>query len=595
MDFKLIIPFFSSFILSLLFTYIVKKTALKYGGVAKPREDRWHETPTALFGGIAIYLSFLITASIFIPFTKEFTGILAGGSLLFIAGIVDDLRPIKPYTKLIVQIISALLITLFGITTEILSPTWTAIPVTVLWIVAITNAFNLLDNMDGLSAGIAFITGIILSIVSGIQGRWELATISTIIAGASLGFLKYNFHPASIFMGDCGSMFLGFIIGTLSIVGTYKHASNLAVTIAVPVLVMAVPIFDTALVTIMRQLTGRSVSQGGKDHTSHRLVVLGLSQRQAVLLLYSLSIITGTIAIIYPYFNPYVITIIGALVLIALFLLGVFLSEAKVYSLEEIEIAKEKVMGKNKKLVLNTALFYKRQIAEVLIDFILIMVAYISAYLLRFEGSIPSGDMHLMTKSLPLLIMVQLASFYYFGLYKKIWRYIGLSDVVSVFKAVSLGTLLTVVILVLVTRFSGYSRAVFIIYWLTLTILMTGVRGFLRFLREHFAEIQKNAGKRVLIFGAGDAGNALLREIKNNPELHYKVVGFIDDDPKKVGRRIYNKPVIGSGTELIKIAKEKKIEEVLIAISKLNEEDFQRIKNLCESGGLSYKRMGRIL
>lgn len=590
-----IAPFIFSVILSLFFTLITKKTALRYGKVAKPREDRWHIVPTALFGGVAIYLTFLIGTVIFVtPITKEFIGIMIGGVILFITGAVDDLQSIKPYTKLIAQIAAAVVAIFFGIKMEIFTPL-ISIPITILWIVAVTNAFNLLDNMDGLSAGIAFITAMILSIVSVMQNRLELVTISIIIAGTTLGFLRYNFNPASIFMGDCGSMFLGFTIGTLSIAGTYQHASNLIVTIAVPVLIMAVPILDTALVTIMRNLTGRAVSQGGKDHISHRLVVLGLSERQAVLLLYSLSIITGAIAIIYPHFNFFVITVIGALVLVGLFFLGVFLGETKVYSKEELDVAKEKIMGKKNKVVLDTTIFYKRQIVEVLVDFVLIVVAYISAYLLRFEGTIPEGDLHVMIKSFPILILVQFASFYYFGLYKKIWRYIGLSDVVSIFKAVTLGTLIAVFVILLMTRFYGYSRAVFIIYWLIFIILATSARGALRLLREHFAEIQKARGKRVLIFGAGDAGSALLREIKNNPELNYKVIGFIDDDLKRIGRRIYGKTVIGSGADLSRIAKDKNVEEVLIAISHLNDENRQRIEKLCEGGGLTYRIMGRML
>ena len=588
-------PFIFSVILSLSLTLLTRRAALRHGKIARPREDRWHTTPTALFGGVAIYFTFLIAALIFvIPTTREFLGIMIGGSFLFAVGVVDDLQPIKPYTKLIAQIIASVVAILFGIRMEMFTPL-ISVPLTILWIVAVTNAFNLLDNMDGLSAGIAFITTLVLSILSGMQGRWELVTISLIIAGTSIGFLRYNFNPSSIFMGDCGSMFLGFTIGALSIAGTYQHASNLIVTIAVPVLIMAVPIFDTALVTIMRNLTGRAVSQGGKDHISHRLVVLGLSEKQAVLLLYSLSIITGAIAIIYPHFNFYVIIVIGALVLVGLFLLGVFLGETKVYSKEELDIAKEKIMGKKNRAVLNTTIFYKRQIVEVIVDFILIVVAYISAYLLRFEGTIPEGDMHLMIKSFPVLILTQFASFYYFGLYKKIWRYIGLSDVVSIFKAVTLGTLIAVFVILLMTRFYGYSRAVFIIYWLIFIILATSARGALRLLREHFAEIQKTKGKKALIFGAGDAGTALLREIKNNPELHYKVIGFVDDDLKKIGRKIHGKTVIGAGTDLPGIAKEKNVEEVLIAISILSEEDLQRIQTLCEENGLPCRRMGRIL
>lgn len=591
---NIIIPFFISAVLSLIFTPLVRMLALKYGRVAKPREDRWHKTPIALFGGIAIYFSIIITSAIFAPHTNKFLGVLAGGTFLFAVGIIDDLNPIKPYTKLLSQIAAAVIAIFFGIRIEMFTPV-IALPLTVLWIIAVTNAFNLLDNMDGLSAGIAFITACVMSAASATQNRWDLAVMSFIIAGASLGFLRYNFSPASIFMGDCGSMFLGFLIGALSIMGTYQYASNSIITIAIPVLVLAVPIFDTTLVTIMRNLTGRPISQGGKDHTSHRLVILGLSERKAVLLLYALSIIAGALAITYLHFNLYITTIIGVLMLIILFFLGVFLSEAKVYSKEEMELAKGKVLGKNNETILNTTIFYKRQIVEVIIDFVLITVAYISAYLLRFEGTIVPINQELITKSLPILILVQLGSFYYFGLYKKIWKYIGLSDVVSIFKAATMGTLATVVILVLTTRFIGYSRAVFIIYWLTLIVLVTSVRGILRVLREHFAELQKTKGERVLIFGAGDAGNALLREIKNNPELHYKVIGFIDDDPTKTGRKIYGMSVLGSGADISKITRDKNIQKVLIAISKLSDENLQRITSLCRESGLPCKRMGRML
>jgi UDP-GlcNAc:undecaprenyl-phosphate GlcNAc-1-phosphate transferase len=364
---------------------------------------------------------------------------------------------------------------------------------------------------------------------------------------------------------------------------------------AVPVLIMAVPIFDTILVTVMRKLTGRAVSQGGRDHVSHRLVILGLSERKAVPLLYLLSIVTGVIAIFLPYFNIYVISVIGVLVLIWLFYLGVFLGETKVYSQKEMDVAKEKIFGKPNNIVFDTTIFYKRQIVEILIDFILITVAYISAYLLRYEGTISEQNLQLITKSLPILLLAQLASFYYFGLYKKIWRYYGLSDGVTIFKSVTLGTLITVVILVLTTRFSGYSRAVFVIYWMAIMGLVIGVRVALRLFREHFAEIQKTKGKRVLIFGAGDAGNSLLREITNNPELHYRVVGFIDDDLKKINRKIYGKTVKGASSDLARIADEEEIEEVLIAISRLSEEDLQRIEALCEESGLPYRRMGKIL
>ena len=166
-----IAPFIFSAILSLSLTALTKRAALRYGKIAKPCEDRWHSSTTALFGGVAIYFTFLIATPIFVThLTNKFLGIIAGGTILFVIGIVDDLKPVKPYTKLLVQITAAIVAVIFGVKIEMFTPV-IALPLTVLWIVAITNAFNLLDNMDGLSAGIAFITAVILSIVSAMQGR----------------------------------------------------------------------------------------------------------------------------------------------------------------------------------------------------------------------------------------------------------------------------------------------------------------------------------------------------------------------------------------------------------------------------------------
>ena len=244
-----LIPFLLSFSLSIILTPIVRKIAILKGYIAEPRKDRWNKNPTAFFGGIAIFLSFIIPYAIFVKFDIQALGIILAGCLIFGVGIFDDIFHIKPYTKLLSQIIVAALLVNFGIKINIIPYPLISIPLTILWIVAIVNAFNLLDNMDGLSGGIGAIVGIVLFIFSILNGNIAVGLPALILAGSLLGFLRYNFNPAQIFMGDSGSMFIGFMLGAITLQGTWKESTHLAMVLLMPLLILAVPIFDTMFVT----------------------------------------------------------------------------------------------------------------------------------------------------------------------------------------------------------------------------------------------------------------------------------------------------------------------------------------------------------
>src|SRR3954467_9526016 len=293
--------FLLSALASLVLTPLCRAFAQRFDFVAKPKDDRWHKRPTALFGGVAIAVPALAFGLLVGPDTLLWE-LLGCGFLIAAFGLVDDVMSLKASTKLIAQITVASALLFFGLRLH-----WTGSLVgdsmlTLFWIVGITNAFNLLDNMDGLCAGIALIAGTFLLI--DLVGNPALAGPALYLAGllgATAGFLVYNVYPASIFMGDTGSLLLGLNLAAVSLVANGADAqgrSGLLSVVAAPVLPLLVPIFDTTLVTALRVLSGRSPSQGGRDHSSHRLVAVGLSEPRAVATLWMLAAAGGMISIL---------------------------------------------------------------------------------------------------------------------------------------------------------------------------------------------------------------------------------------------------------------------------------------------------------
>ncbi len=324
--------FFIPLALSLIFTPVIRFIAIKRGLVSYPRADRWHKHPTAILGGIGIFLASVITASIIGAVNKNTIGLFIGATFLFTVGLFDDKFHIKPYTKLLLQIIAACIAIFFETSTGLPINKLIMIPLTLIWIVGVTNSFNLLDNIDGLASGIAVISSLMIFFSSLIFANNTLGIFSLVLAGAALGFLPYNLNPAKIFMGDSGSMFLGFSLAVISISGTTRHISNLFATILIPVFILSVPIFDTIFVMIMRKLRGKNIFEGGTDHTSHRLVALGLSPRKTVFLLYIISIAFGLIALSYSRLDFFLISVIAFLAIVILLFFGVFLSENVTYT-----------------------------------------------------------------------------------------------------------------------------------------------------------------------------------------------------------------------------------------------------------------------
>jgi len=313
--------------------------AHRRGWLDKPKADRWSHTPAALFGGVAIVAAFGIGAGAALyrfatPQHSDVFGLFIGAAILFVLGVRDDAHPLNPLVKLVGQIL-AIMPFLVGAGLAFTSTTFVlSIPLVLFWMLALTNSFNLLDNMDGLSGGTAAIVGTAIAGYAFLHHEVLPGILALTIAGSCLGFLWYNFRlrsPARIFMGDCGSMFLGFMLSGLAVLAFCPVApmslDRQAAQCVLPLLIMALPIFDTTLVVIIRKREGRAISQGGRDHSSHRLVYTGLNDKQAVALLYGVSILGGGSAILLGQLNSTVTTFGSiALEIVLLALMGVYLS-----------------------------------------------------------------------------------------------------------------------------------------------------------------------------------------------------------------------------------------------------------------------------
>ncbi len=576
-----------SFAAAIIFTYLVRDFARRRGIVAAPKADRWHKKPTAMLGGVAIFLTTLLMYALFVPKTNGSLIILAGSSFLFLVGLVDDIKNIKPYQKLIGQIIGVSIVIGCGLVLPWTNSEIFNIAITAFWLIGITNAINLLDNMDGLATGISAIAAFSLAIGFSSNGQITDLIFVAVFIGALLGFLIYNFNPASIFMGDCGSMFVGFFLASSVLLTQVGGRSRSVVSVlAVPALILFVPIFDTTFVTLLRKIWGRKASQGGRDHTSHRLVALGLTERSAVLMLYGLALLAGIISILIRELpTTQSLAIIGFFVVV-LTIIGVYLSKVKVYEEQEEELALQNRAAYG--FLLN--LSHKRRVFEVILDAVLITLAYYASYIVIWGSIEDSENWMLFVKSLPILIVLNLFSFLVVGVYRGIWRYTGIQDFVTFLKGVVLGSVLSVLALLLIYRFQYFSRTVFIVNATLLFMAIAGSRIAFRLFRQLVPTPLSNEGRKVLIYGAGDGGEMILRELKNNLEWNYQPVGFVDDDPLKKNKVIHGLKVFGGNGSLETICRQNDVQEILISFRSISPKRLDEVRRICQESNVDLKR-----
>lgn len=317
--------FLTALLVTFVLTPVVKKMAIKIGAVDKPNARKVHHGLIPRLGGLAIYAGFMISVLCTVGLSFEMVGIMIGATVLIVVGVIDDRWSLPAKVKLLGQILAAAIVVIgFGIQIDWLVlpyigllylPTLISVPVTIFWIIGFVNTVNLIDGLDGLAAGVAAIASLAIAMLAFQMGQWVSAAAMVAMAGSALAFLQYNFNPAKIFMGDTGSMFLGYIIAVVSVLGVMKTA---AVTVLfVPVIALMVPIMDTLLAIIRRRISGIPVFAPDKSHLHHRLLAQGLNQKQVVLVMYALTAFFSCIALLVIHVSPIIgIVIVGGVVTI---------------------------------------------------------------------------------------------------------------------------------------------------------------------------------------------------------------------------------------------------------------------------------------
>lgn len=469
-------------------TPVIRGFALRSGQTVAVREDRWHKRPTPVFGGIAIVLGFavaLAAAIMFFPgarFSLEpssraviplspLTGLISAGAMMFLLGLADDLFQLRPATKLVGQVSAATLLVVSGIGVWLTGVYAVDAMISVFWFVGITNALNLLDNMDGLAGGIAFIAAAFMGITFVLEGRLEFAVVAFSLCGALGGFLVHNYPPARIFMGDSGSLFLGLSLAGLGLSPAAGLSRELFAVVALPAVILAIPILDTTFVTLTRLLEGRKVSQGGRDHTSHGLVSLGVSEERAVWILWTLAAAGGGVGLFLRSASRTEALFVGGLVLAGLILMGSYMLLQRMSAVagtgDDDPISRRLTRLRN----LNQRL----PVATFVLDFFLIGLAYYGAYLIRWSGPRLGDELVYLQQTLIIVVAVKLVAFAATDMYAPRMRHYSLEDSMRAVRANVVASLLTVTVLLLTSR-SGLSRGVILVDLLACTGLTVGAR-----------------------------------------------------------------------------------------------------------------------
>lgn len=315
-------------------TPLLIRLAPRIGAVDGPNHRKVHTCAMPCLGGAAIYIGFVIGMLAAGQVEERALALLAGGTAVFFLGVIDDCFELSPRVKLAGQIAAALLLVLLGVQVEFITHPlsgeaielglW-AIPLTVLWVVGVTNAVNLIDGLDGLAAGVSMLAAVTLAVVAWREGETAVGLWALILAGSTAGFLRYNFHPARIFMGDSGAMFLGFNLAAMSVLGLTKSAT--AFSLIIPFVILGIPILDTFFAIVRRLAQGQPIFQADKEHLHHCLLAVGLTHRQTVLVIYAVSAVFGGSAIAFTYFTPpqamLVLGVLSVVVMVAAGRLGV--------------------------------------------------------------------------------------------------------------------------------------------------------------------------------------------------------------------------------------------------------------------------------
>ena len=515
--------------------------------VAQPTGERWHDRATPTFGGIAIALGvaagvLLALAAGAVEPSWELAGILGGTAIVFLAGLVDDIRRLSPLAKLAAQLAAAGLAIAAGLRVELVTNDVLGVAIALFWLVGITNAFNLLDNMDGLAATLAAIACVYFAIDAATVHENDLVLVLSLsLASACAGFLPFNLRPAGgarAFMGDAGSQLLGFLLAALALASSWTTTGATVATILLPLLVLAIPILDTTLVTVRRLAERRPVTQGGKDHSSHRLVYYGLSETRAVAILALIAVALGATSVAYNVLDRPAITALGVLVTFALLVqFGSFLAELS-------EDEKRGLPGDTR--LRHAIAVQPRRLLELLADAILVAGTFLGAFLLLVDGRGTELQRGTFLAALPILLGTTYVVYVLVGVYRRAWRLATLRDLATIVLASALATLVAFLIVVATRDLGDFPAEVFLVYGVVAAVLAGASRWLVRLVPVP-GRSADDSRRRVLVVGAGREGRGLARDLRRTDDA--VVVGFLDDNPRLQRRRVQGVPVLGTTDE----------------------------------------------
>ena len=581
-----------AFIVALVATPAIRTIARRAGRISQPTSDRWHETPVALLGGIAIFLGVVVGIAPVLAGTfpqiggqkpqiaNYAIGIIASSLVMFGAGLADDLWGLRPNTKLILQAVAGAILVSSGCVFLLAPSTVVNVLVTVFWFIALTNAMNLLDNMDGITAGVAAIAAIGFAVLFSDQPA--LAGLALAVAGATIGFLIFNFSRASIFMGDAGSMFLGAMLAGLGAAYSSFQTDNHLDSVLLPILLVLVPVLDTMLVMTTRFLARRPVMQGGKDHTTHRLARIGLADWQVAIALYAVGGIASVLAVTLARTSNPATAWAGILFVLTALIIMAYLAKLPIYP-------RSTGMPVSRIALLVDDLLHTRRILDVLVDLAVFAVAYWGAFLLKWDGNPPIEQSAALSRTLALVVGLRVAAFFAVGAYRGRWHQVSVPDVHRILEGTALGT---IAIWILVGGLVGpvVPVSVFLLDGVLVLMLAFGVRLSFR----SFDAVRLHIGPRgapTLIYGAGSGGELAVRELYANGQLGLFPVGFIDDDPHKRGATILGVPVLGGVNALSQMLATHKVERVVIGTKALGPEITRSLSDSCMAAGIPLLQM----
>ncbi|MFU8861726.1 MAG: hypothetical protein ACNA8K_15015 [Cyclonatronaceae bacterium] len=610
------ISFLLPLMLSLILTPRVITFANRIGATDTPDERKVHTSVMPRIGGLAIFLSVAGTIlTLYVLFPDFLPNLLDGSHTtlivafcfisLFGLGFRDDLKPLSPEVKFGVQLILATIIYFAGFKiSNITNPVDTGLldigmfdlPITVLWIVGITNAFNLIDGLDGLASGVAVIACISIFIITSLGGNIEAAIFSLILAGALVGFLRYNFNPAKIFLGDSGSLIIGFALALLSIQSTAKITTGFAVLL--PILVLALPITDT-LVSMIRRLIGSFLDKDpempsqstlhrlhgmfspDKLHIHHRLLSLGLSHRNTVLVLYMVSAFFAFSGFLFTQIDTFQrsLTLTFALGLI----LVIFIKKLRYH--EMAIFSNGLMMPFYEKWIL------KRSEWVGFADGLFIVTSYLLSYLLVYLVNPVAVEQLNLVFTLFLVLPLQLATFWITGLYREKMNQFGIANALQITASIGSGVVLTGILFLFIESLSLIISVQFLIFnFYFLLTFLTGYRCTYQALCYWFNR-DKKTGENILIYGTGKYGNMILQNFVNTSENDIKVIGFLDDDPRLEGKLIHGYPIIGGHWALSRTHQNNKIDSIYLCDEDIRSENFNRLRKIASQNGITIKKL----